>query len=232
MQVVFQDPYQSLNPRFTVGDIVAEAWRIHPDVLPRTHWAERTAELLDLVGLRPEYARRHPHEFSGGQRQRIGIARALALEPDLLVCDEPVSALDVSVQAQVVNLLAGIQRSRRLSMLFVAHDLAVVRAVAHRVAVVYLGKIVEIGPTDAVFRRPAHPYTRALLSAVPVDDPAERTTRRRIVLQGDPPSPSSPPSGCRFRTRCWKATDLCVREEPALVDRAGIGTFAACHLPE
>jgi len=229
MQVVLQDPYQAFNPRFTVSDIIAEAWRIHPDVLPRADWSRRTAELLEQVGLRASYGSRHPHEFSGGQRQRIGIARALALGPDLLVCDEPVSALDVSVQAQVVNLLAEIQRTRNLSMIFVAHDLAVVRHISHRVAVMYLGKIVEIGTSEAVFERATHPYTQALLSAVPVADPVGREQRRRIVLRGDPPSPAAPPSGCRFRTRCWKATERCAAEEPALLDRLGTGSISACH---
>ncbi|MCA3263793.1 MAG: ABC transporter ATP-binding protein [Telmatospirillum sp.] len=232
MQVVFQDPYLAFNPRFTIGETIAEAWRIHFDALPRSQWAKRIGELLEQVGLRADYAGRHPHEFSGGQRQRVGIARALALEPDLVICDEPVSALDVSVQAQVVNLLVDIQKMRKLSLIFVAHDLAVVRHISTRVAVMYLGKIVEIGPTDAVFERANHPYTQALLSAVPVPDPRGREQRRRIVLQGDPPNPASPPSGCRFRTRCWKAQDICAREEPALLDRRGTGTLSRCLFPE
>jgi len=229
MQVVFQDPYQAFNPRFTVAQSISEAWQIHPEVLPPSQRPDRVTELLTQVGLRPEHANRFPHEFSGGQRQRIGIARALALEPALIVCDEPVSALDVSVQAQVVNLLTKLQRERGLAFLFVAHDLAVVRHISRRVAVMYLGKIVEIGPVAEIFSAAAHPYTQALLSAVPVANPVGRENRSRIVLRGDPPSPVSPPSGCRFRTRCWMAQEICSVEEPELKHRTGNGLLTACH---
>jgi oligopeptide transport system ATP-binding protein len=229
MQVVFQDPYQAFNPLLTVAEIIGEAWRIHPDVVAPADRARRITELLTQVGLRPEHAERYPHEFSGGQRQRIGIARALALDPALLICDEPVSALDVSVQAQVVNLLMRLQRERGLAFLFVAHDLAIVRHISHRVAVMYLGKIVETGPVDAIFGAPAHPYTQALLSAVPIDSPRRRNTQKRIVLGGDPPSPVAPPSGCRFRTRCFKAQAICAREEPQLMPRTRPDLLTACH---
>ncbi|MEZ2126660.1 MULTISPECIES: ABC transporter ATP-binding protein [unclassified Sinorhizobium] len=230
MQVVFQDPYQSLNPRMRVDRLIAEPWALHPGTHPRSHWHEETVRLLEAVGLRAEHADRYPAEFSGGQRQRLGIARALALNPALLVCDEPVSALDVSVQAQVVNLLAKLRRERNLAMLFVAHDLAVVRHVSDRVMVMYLGKIIETGPRQSIFGAPAHPYTQALLSAVPIPDPRLRGHRKRIVLQGDLPSPAKPPSGCRFRTRCWKATSICAEQEPALTARTSApGLLTACH---
>ncbi len=226
MQIIFQDPYSSLNPRMTIGDIVAEPLVIHRIGKTKREREARVSELLEAVGLNPNYAKRYPHEFSGGQRQRIGIARALALDPQLIVCDEPVSALDVSIQAQVINLLQDLQQEFGLTFLFIAHDLSVVRHISNRVAVMYLGKVVEMCDTEKLFQRPLHPYTEALLSAVPVPNPDYQIDR--IILQGDVPSPVNPPSGCYFHPRCPYAKEKCRVEAPEFIDYGG-GHYAACH---
>src|SRR3954454_11977489 len=230
VQIIFQDPYSSLNPRHTVGKIVSASFRLQ-DVTPEGDRKKAVQDLLELVGLSPEHYNRYPHEFSGGQRQRIGVARALALRPKLIVADEPVSALDVSIQAQVVNLLEDLQDELDLTYLIIAHDLSVVRHISDRVAVMYLGKIVEIGDRDDVYEAPLHPYTNALLSAVPLPDPERRDQRERILLRGDVPSPINPPPACRFHTRCWKAEEICRTIEPPLRELR-LGQWFACHFPE
>ncbi|MEI7541138.1 MAG: dipeptide ABC transporter ATP-binding protein [Actinomycetes bacterium] len=229
LQMIFQDPYASLNPRHTVGTIVSTPFKINK-ITPQGGVKKRVQEILEIVGLNPEHYNRYPHEFSGGQRQRIGIARALALRPKLIVADEPVSALDVSIQAQIINLMKDLQKDFGLTFVFIAHDLAVVRHFAQRVAVMYLGNIVEIADRDTLYATPKHPYTKALLSAVPEADPDAVGARERIRLTGDVPNPINPPSGCRFRTRCWKAAEICATQAPSLlqIDK----TQVACHFPE
>jgi len=228
MQIVFQDPYSSLNPRLTVGSMLGEALAIHR-IARGQRARDRVAELLTQVGLSPDHARRYPHEFSGGQRQRIGVARALSVNPRLIVADEPVSALDVSIQAQIINLLRDLQKRLHLTYLFVAHDLSVVEHISDRVAVMYLGKIVELADSEALYRAPRHPYTVSLLSAIPVPDPDRK--RQRIVLAGDVPSPARPPSGCRFHPRCFMAREICSKEEPLLRELSP-GHWASCHFAE
>jgi oligopeptide transport system ATP-binding protein len=229
MQMIFQDPYASLNPRMTVGSIVGEPLEVHNIGSGRKDRQERVQELLKIVGLNPYFVNRYPHEFSGGQRQRIGVARALAVNPSFIVCDEPISALDVSIQAQIINLLEDLQEELGLTYLFIAHDLSVVRHISDRIAVMYLGKIVELSDRDALYENPLHPYTQALLSAVPIPDPEIEKKRQRIILEGDVPSPANPPQGCNFSTRCPRVMDVCRQHEPAFTD-IGTGHYVACFL--
>jgi len=227
VQMIFQDPYASLNPRMTVGSIISEPLDVH-DIMPKNQRRDRVQELLEIVGLNPYFVNRYPHEFSGGQRQRIGVARALAVQPDFIVCDEPISALDVSIQAQIINLLEELQEEFGLTYLFIAHDLSVVRHISDRIAVMYLGKIMELADRDELYANPLHPYSQALLSAVPIPDPEIERKRKRIILEGDVPSPVNPPKGCNFCTRCPVRLDICEEQEPEWQD-VGNGHFVACH---
>ena len=229
MQMIFQDPYASLNPRMTVGNIIGEPLEVHHIGANRGEQRERVQELLRVVGLNPYFVNRYPHEFSGGQRQRIGVARALAVNPEFIVCDEPISALDVSIQAQIINLLEDLQAEYNLTYLFIAHDLSVVRHISDRVAVMYLGKLAEVATRDELYSNPMHPYTQALLSAVPIPDPSVEEKRRRIILEGDVPSPANPPKGCNFCTRCPRVMDICRQVDPEFRDLGG-GHWVACHL--
>jgi oligopeptide transport system ATP-binding protein len=230
MQMIFQDPYASLNPRMTVGSIVAAPLEVHHVASGKVK-GQRIDDLLNMVGLNPEFVNRYPHEFSGGQRQRIGIARSLAVSPDLIICDEPISSLDVSIQAQVVNLLEELQQQLNLTYLFIAHDLSMVRHISDRIAVMYLGKIMELADRDEIYLRPLHPYTQALISAVPVPDPDVAENRKRVILQGDIPSPANPPVGCNFNTRCPFAEDICFKVDPAFAE-VQTGHWSACHFSE
>jgi oligopeptide transport system ATP-binding protein len=232
MQMIFQDPYASLNPRMTVGSIIGEPLEVHGIGKTRAERQERVQELLKIVGLNPYFVNRYPHEFSGGQRQRIGVARALAVNPAFIVCDEPISALDVSIQAQIINLLEDLQDELGLTYLFIAHDLSVVRHISDRIAVMYLGKIVELADRDELYRKPMHPYTQALLSAVPIPDPSIESQRKRIILEGDVPSPANPPKGCHFCTRCPRVMDICRDQEPPFKDYDANGHYVACWLYE
>jgi len=227
VQMIFQDPYASLNPRMTVGSIISEPLDVH-DIMPKNERRKRVQELLEIVGLNPYFINRYPHEFSGGQRQRIGVARALAVQPDFIVCDEPISALDVSIQAQIINLLEELQEEFGLTYLFIAHDLSVVRHISDRIAVMYLGKIMELADRDELYANPLHPYSQALLSAVPIPDPEVERKRKRIILEGDVPSPVNPPKGCNFCTRCPVRLDICSEQEPEWKD-VGSGHYVACH---
>ncbi len=231
MQMIFQDPYASLNPRMTVGSIIGEPLEVHGIGSTKRERQERVQELLKIVGLNPYFVNRYPHEFSGGQRQRIGVARALAVNPAFIVCDEPISALDVSIQAQIINLLEDLQDELELTYLFIAHDLSVVRHISDRIAVMYLGKIVELADRDELYTNPMHPYTQALLSAVPIPDPSVETQRKRIILEGDVPSPANPPKGCNFSTRCPRVMDICREKDPEFIEHSP-GHWVACYLYE
>lgn len=231
VQLIFQDPFASLHPKMTVMEILQEPWQVHPEVVEKSDWEKEVIKLMELVGLNPDSRNNYPHQFSGGQCQRICIARALALRPKLIICDEAVSALDVSIQAQILNLLQDLQKELGLSYLFISHDLSVVHHICDRIAVMYLGKIIETGEKNEIFHSPTHPYTQALLSAVPVSEPWNVIKREEIILEGDIPSPANPPSGCRFRTRCWKAQEICQIEEPKLISRDS-GHLSACHFAE